>query len=278
MKRNIKLILISLLIQTPVILIMVITNVGDDYADITRLVPVESGLFDIFYFFVLSPLLMIVFIQCFSVILAYGFFKLHSIIKIKRYNYAILKKNEKKLNFKGIFFRALILGFFALSIGIVMIQFIDENFIIIKTPILLGLLLISTFFILPFLMLILSPIWLLKDIGIMCGRIKKRLKEDQRQLPDIEGVYRIYNSYIMGYIGITSIVSIILIIYNTMISRMGSTEMVFLPFGTIAPFYSVAISILPILFYEWRLPKFREKLINKLLAKGIKTIDDLNEI
>jgi hypothetical protein len=59
---------------------------------------------------------------------------------------------------------------------------------------------------------------------------------------------------------------------------MGSTELIFLPFGTIAPFYSVAISILPILFYEWRLPKFREKLINKLLAKGIKTIDDLNEI
>jgi hypothetical protein len=278
MKRNIKLILISLLIQTPVFLIMVITNAGDDYADITRLVPVESALFDIFYFFVLSPLLMIVFIQCFSVILAYCLFKLHSIIKFKKYNYAILKINEKKLNFKGIFFRALILGFFALSIGIVMIQFIDENFIIIKNPVLLGLLLISTFFILPFLMIILSPIWLLKDIGIMCGRIKKRLKEDQRQLPDIEGVYRIYNSYIMGYSGITSIVSIILIIYNTIISRMGSTELIFLPFGIIAPFYSVAISILPILFYEWRLPKFREKLISKLLTKGIKTIDDLNEI
>lgn len=278
MKRNIKLILISLLIQTPVILIMVITNAGNNYADITRLVPVESGLFDIFYFFVISPLLMIVFIQCFSVILAYYFFKLHSLIKLKRYNYAILKINEKKLNFKGIFFRALILGFFALSIGIIMIQFIDENFIIIMTPILLGLLLISTFFILPFLMLILSPIWLLKDIGIMCGRIKKKLKEDQRQLPNIEGVYRIYNSYIMGYIGITSIISLILIIYITMITRMGSTELVFLPFGTIAPFYSVAISILPILFYEWRLPKFREKLITKLIAKGIKTIDDLNEI
>ncbi len=278
MKRNIKLILISLLVQTPVFLIMVIANAGDDYADITRLVPVESALFDIFYFFVLSPLLMIVFIQCFSVFLAYCLFKLHSIIKLKRYNYAILKINEKKLNFRGIFFRALILGFFALSVGMVMIQFIDENFIIIKNPILLGLLLISTFFILPFLMLILSPIWLLKDIGIMCGRINKKLKEDQRQLPDIEGVYRIYNSYIMGYSGITSIVSIILIIYITMISRMSSTELVFLPFGIIAPFYSVAISILPILFYEWRLPKFREKLISKLLAKGIKTIDDLNEI
>jgi hypothetical protein len=238
MKRNIKLILISLLIQTPVFLIMLITNARDDYADITLLIPVESALFDIFYFFVLSPLLMIAFIQCFSVFLAYCFFKLHSILKLKKYNYAILKTNEKKLNFKGLFFRALILGFFALSIGIVMIQFIDENFIIIKNPVLLGLLLISTFFILPFLMLILSPIWLLKDIGIMCGRIKKKLKEDQRQLPDIEGVYRIYNSYIMGYSGITSLASIILIIYITIISRMGSTELVFLPFGIIAPFYS----------------------------------------
>jgi hypothetical protein len=278
MKKNIKLIILSLVIQTPVILIMIITNSRNDYTDITRLVPVESGLFDIFYFFVLSPLLMIVFIQCFSVISAYSFFKLHRIIRLKRYNYAILKINEKKLNFKGIFFRALMLGFFALSIGIIMMQLIDENFIILTNPVLLGLLLISTFFILPFLVIILSPIWLLKDIGIMCGRIKTKLKGDQRQLPDIEGVYRIYNSYIMGYIGITSIVSIILIVYNTMISRVGSTEMIFLPFGTIAPFYSVAISILPILFYEWKLPKFREKLVSKLLAKGIKIIDDLNEI
>ena len=63
-----------------------------------------------------------------------------------------------------------------------------------------------------------------------------------------------------------------------MISRMGSIDMVFLPFGIIAPFYSVAISILPLLFYEWRLPKFRDKLMNKLFAKGIITIDDLNEI
>ena len=63
-----------------------------------------------------------------------------------------------------------------------------------------------------------------------------------------------------------------------MISRLGSSDIVLIPFGTIAPFYSVAISILPILFYEWRLPIFREKLIKKLLAKGIKTIDDLNEI
>ena len=257
---------------------MVITNANGNYSDITRLVPVESGLFDIFYFFVLSPLLMIIFIQCFSVFLAYGFFKLHSIIKLKRYNYAILRINEKELNFKGIFFRALILGFFALSIGMIMIQFIDNTFIIIRSPNVLGLLLISTFFILPFLMLILSPIWILKDIGVMCGRIKKILKEDQRQLPDIEGVYRVYNSYIMGYSGITTILSVILIIYNTMITRLGSSDIVLLPFGTIAPFYSVAISILPILFYEWRLPKLREKLINKLLANGIKTIDDLNEI
>ena len=107
MKRNIKLVLISLVFQAPVILIMVITNANGNYSDITRLVPVESGLFDILYFFVLSPLLMIIFIQCFSVILAYGFFKLHSIIKLKRYNYAVLKRNEKKLNLKGIFFRAL---------------------------------------------------------------------------------------------------------------------------------------------------------------------------
>ena len=118
MKRNIILTLIALLIQTPVVIIMIIANSRVNYADLTRLIPVESGIFDIFYFFLLSPLLMIVFIQCFSVIFAHFFIKLHRIIKLKRYNYAILKTNFRKLNTKGIIFRALLLSTFCNSLKI----------------------------------------------------------------------------------------------------------------------------------------------------------------
>jgi hypothetical protein len=278
MKKNAKLIITSLLIQAPVMFLMMRNTLNDSGNDITLLIPVENGFFDIFFFFVLSPLLMIIFIQCFSVILAYGFFKLHNKIKMKRYDYAILKTVEKKLSIKGIFLRALVLGFFALSIGLMMVQFIDNSIILLKEPILLGLVIISTFFVLPFLILILSPIWLLHDGGVMCSRNKGRLKEDLRQLPDIEGVYRFYNSYITGYIGITTIVSLFIVIFSTMVSSSSSMELSFLPLGFLSPFYSVAISIIPILFYEWKLPKFREKLVNKLIAKGFKLVDDLDEI
>lgn len=279
MKKNLKLVIIALLIQFPVILIILISISADNGRDITLLIPINNGFFDMIYFFVLSPLLMIFFIQFCSIGLSRALFKLHNVIKLNKCNYAIIGNVKENLNFAGIILRALVLGFFALSIGMIMVQFINPEIIISRGDIeLLGLIIISTFFILPFLILILAPIWLLQDCGIMSSRNEERIRKESRKLPNIEGVHRIYSSYVMGYVGITTIVSLIIIMYSSMFSEFSYSKTLFFPLGFIAPFFSVAISIIPILFYERKLPKLRKKLIIKLTMKEINIINDIKEL
>ena len=219
---------------------------------------------------------MVIIIQFLSVLIAYFYFKLHNIVKIKRYDYAIIKETEDELSLRGTIIRVIILGFFAFNIGIIIEQLVDNNFIIktgdAETSLVI---MVSTMFILPFLALIIIPIYLLRDTGVMCSR--KKTKKGQQHLPDIEGVYRTFFSYITGYIGIGTIVGIVVVIYTDLII-LSTSDPGLIIFIFLAPFAAVSISIPPMMFYEWQMVRLKNKLNTKLTSKGVKVVDDINEI
>jgi hypothetical protein len=244
--------------------------------DVTGLVPLKSVFFDLFYFFGLSPILMIIINQFLSILMAYFYFRLHNVVKIKRYDYAILKKTEDELSLRGTVIRVIILGFFAFSIGMIIEQLFDNSFIIktgdAETSLVI---MVSTMFILPFLAIIIMPIYLLRDTGVMCSR--KKTRKGQQHLPDVEGVYRTFFSYITGYIGIGTMVGIFIIIYRDLIV-LSTSDPGLIIFIFLAPFGAVAISIPPMIFYEWQMIKLKNKFKAKLASKGIKSVDTVNEI
>ena len=275
MKKYIKLLIISLVIQLLFFGFVLIAVMDYQLEDLTGLVPLKNAAFDIFYLFGLSPIIMVIIIQFLSVLISYFYFKLHNIVKIKRYEYAVLKETEDELSLRGSIIRVLILGFFAFSIGIIIEQLVESD-IIIKT----GdaetslVIMVSTMFILPFLTLIIMPIYLLRDTGVMCSR--KKTRKGQQHLPDIEGVYRTFFSYITGYIGIGTIVGMVVIIIKDIFLSTSDPGLIIFIF--LAPFAAVAISIPPMIFYEWQMKKLKDKLKTKLTLKGIKIVENFDEI
>jgi len=280
-KKELLFISLAILFQFPVIVILIIGS--EDSGDITGLVPINSTLIDLLYIFFISPLLMILFIELTTIISAFLFFKLHDIIKIKRYNYAIFKMENLPLKIRDIIIRTLTLGLFAFTIGTLITEFVPHDIIITTHHIddiqMSFITLSATMFILPFLILFFLPIWLLRDAGIVCS--KKKFKEGYQKLPDIEGVYRVYNSYILGYIGIATIIAIALLIYTDIfliIQEGGKDVGLAIPIF-FAPFIGMAISLIPLVYYNFRKQKLVERFNQKLHQKSIKTVvENINDI
>ncbi len=268
---------VALLILLPIIALFFSLVIAENAPDLTKLVPVPNSFFDIFSLFILSPVLMIFFVQFLSVILAYILFKMHNIIKFKRFDYAILNNVEKNLNKSEYLIRAFLLGFFAFAIGEILVEVISSKTIIpygVEDTSEFLYVSICTLFVLPILSLITIPVWILLDSGSICSR--KRNKIGRQKLPDIEGVYRTYQGFVNGYVGIATLVALFLLI-TADITEIGS-DIGFIPFMFIAPFVSTAIVFLPLLFYDWQLKNLREKFISRLKKIGVKTIADINEI
>lgn len=268
---------ITLLILVPVIGLFFTLVISVNATDMTKLIPLPNPFFDIFSLFILSPILMILFIQFLSVILAYGLFKMHNTIKFKRFDYAIFNNVEKNLNKSEYLLRAFLLGFFAFSVGTILVNLISQETIIVgggEDVSEFLYIIICTLFVLPILSLIIIPVWVLLDSGVICSR--KRGKIGRQKLPDIEGVYRVFQGFVNGYVGISTLVAIVLIIFEDVIA-VGS-DIGFIPFMFIAPFVSTAICFIPLLFYDWQLKKLHEKFIVRLKRINVKTIEDVNEI
>ncbi|MHA1294181.1 MAG: hypothetical protein ACTSQJ_16130 [Promethearchaeota archaeon] len=249
-----------------------------DRQDVTNLVP-GNRIMDFIFFYVLSPLIMILFILFLAVPLSLLFFKLHKIMKINRYEYGILKDFYEEISFSSMLMRAVTLGLFGFSMGIYLTGILAPETIYVaaydETKLLY--VVVAMLFILPFLIPILLPVWLLQDSGLMSSR--KAKKEGSRHLPDIEGAYRDFKSIIKGYIGISTLFAMFLLISENLIAEWNSSDwglafmiMIF------TPFHSVAICIPAIIFYEWRLKKNKEALIKKLQKKNINLIEDATQI
>ena len=169
------------------------------------------------------------------------------------------------------------LGFFAFAIGTILVELISRETIIPagndETSQFLYVM-ICTLFVLPILSLIIIPVWVLLDSGVICSR--KRGKIGRQKLPDIEGVYRIFQGFVNGYVGISTLVALVFIIFKDVIA-VGS-DIGFIPFMFLAPFVSIAICFLPFLFYDWQIKNLRKKLIGRLQRIGVKIIEDIKEL
>jgi hypothetical protein len=277
-KEKIIFAVISVLLLFPVISIIFSLIVASNAVDMTLLIPVVNAFFDAIAIFFLSPIFMFVFIQVLSVIFAYGLFKFHDIIRFKRFDYAVYDNVEENLNFKEFIIRALLLGFFAYSIGVLIVELAERlgriDFIIPDPSVQQTLhLLVASLFALPILSLILIPVWVLLDSGAICAR--KKGKPRRQKLPDIEGVYRLYQSFVNGYISISTIAALVFIIIGEIIVE---PDLQFIPFMIIGIFATTAMAMIPLLFYDWRMKNLREKFVKKLTKKGIRIVNDVNEI
>jgi len=278
-------IILYLAVVIPSFLFQVIALGAEGTEDLTYLIPFVSLVIDSAYVFFFSPLIMIILIQCFSVTLSIIYFKIHRIMKLNRYNYYILKETYVKLNYWTIAKRVLLLGFFSFSIGIFLSQIIPEEIIIAPSPSIyepptpyLKASTTSTF-ILPFLILIMEPIWLLRDSSIMCSLKEEKRKKEKRLLPDIEGIYHYFHSVFSGYVGIGAIIGMILLMYGAIQSlhpELG--ELADIPGILFTPFMLSIIPIPALIFHELRLKSLRRKLTEKLSKKGIRSIENIQEI
>jgi hypothetical protein len=262
--------------------IMGIFALGDEgVPDLTRLMPVYSLIFDSLYLYMLSPIIMMIFIQYFTIIISIGFYKLHITVKLKKYDYFIFNDIEKtkESHFLVIIKRAVTLGLLSLSIGLFLSEIIPDDIIVSSdiagtiTPI--QLVTNTGLFILPFLILILGPIWLLRDSGIMCRRSK--INKEKRQLPDIEGIYNYFESNITGYVGIGAIISLIVLLFASINALNAETgELSDIPGIFLTPLWFTIMTFPAITFYELRLRSMREKLVSRLSEKGLQLVDKID--
>ncbi|MFX1398245.1 MAG: hypothetical protein ACFFAS_14525 [Promethearchaeota archaeon] len=254
---------------------MVIIHEGDPVIfDVTGLVPINSKQIDLIYLFILTQVVVLLFILLFSIMTARLLLKIHRVQKRNRYEYAILRGIESSLSFKELFSRSLVLGLLVYSMGTIVYNIADPT--LLYSPYSDGyghplmLITIASLFLLPFATLFVLPVWLLLDSGVICSLTK--LRADRQELPDIEGVHGLYYGIIMGYAGIGTIVSIIRLIYDTFSGALGAE-----PITTIgSPFLIVGASIIPVIAYSWRVQGLRERLVGKLEKKGVTIIDNVN--
>ncbi|MHA1253511.1 MAG: hypothetical protein ACTSRP_26290 [Candidatus Helarchaeota archaeon] len=231
------------------------------------------------YFNVITPLIMIILILIFNTIIAKIFLIIHKKVKRNRYEYFIFRDIDDKLNYTGLFLRAIVLGLLAFSLGMAFSRFVPETLVYPKNaPVPNDSYYFTTIwgnFLLPFLIFFLGPIWFLKDTGIIC--IRKERKKGRRELPDVEGVYNLFSSNINGYVGVGSIFSMIILMVDT-ITSISHIRLIDIFMVIFAPISLCLTVLIPIAFYEFWLNKNREKFIEKLSKKGYKIIDSLKNI
>jgi len=284
LNKHIYPIILYLTVVIPNFFLQIIALGAESTYNITYLIPFNF-IIDAAYGVFFSPLLMIILIQCFSVGLSLFFFKIHRVLNLNRYDYYILNETYVKLSYWSIAKRVLLLGFLGFSLGIFLAQIIPTEIIIASSPsqyeppsLFLKTLTVS-YFILPFLILFIGPIWLLQDSSIICSLKPERRKKEKRILPEIEGIYHYFQSSLSGYVGLGALIAIILLMFNAIQNvHLELGEIVDIPGIFLAPFMLSVVPLPALMFHELRLDHFRNKLINRLTQKGISSIDKIQEI
>jgi len=256
---------------------------SEEITDYTALVPGRNVYTDQIFLLIIGPLIMILLVFIFTIPLAMLLLKLHKLIKARRYDYYIIRDFEGNISFVRIYIRCLIVSFLAFALGLMIYAsglissevIIPEKTSVVETD--FDYVSMLAVFIIPYLVLIFTPIWLLKDSGLICS--KSNVNKENRETPDIEGVYRYYNTVITGYTGIGFVFTLIVLIIDRLQKLdPGSGELTDIPGIILSPFLLAFLIFPAIAFYEYRLKQMRIKLLNKLEKKNVKTIETIKEI
>ncbi|MDD1779104.1 MAG: hypothetical protein LUQ65_13135, partial [Candidatus Helarchaeota archaeon] len=107
--------------------------------------------------------------------------------------------------------------------------------------------LLGTLFICLFVPFVFFPIWLLEDSGV----VSYRNYPDYRMPVDIEGVHSIYLNILMGYTGLSTIISLITYISNAFRTiPLYSNTVTIIVVLVLLPFLYTGVFLLPIYLYE----------------------------
>jgi hypothetical protein len=112
----------------------------------------------------------------------------------------------------------------------------------------------------PVASLIIIPLWMLDSSGLMCA---KKIEEYNRPVaPDIESVGRFYKKLLKGFVGISTVISYSLILYQyfTTTSDFSTIFIVFIdPIVIIFTFVPIS------LFVETRAPSYNKRIMENLV-------------
>ncbi|MGV9173789.1 MAG: hypothetical protein ACOC44_18370 [Promethearchaeia archaeon] len=206
---------------------------------------------DILVLFIGGPIFMLILVL-FSRFIALINFKFTSLFQ-RNYEYYYVKISERSLPIRHLLTRPLLPVFICIAIAQLInsvpffTQFITGEIV---TSIIFLALLIA-----PLSLLLLLPIWIFKDAGV----VKIRKKTEIRVPPELNYYGNFYYHSYKGFAGITTVISYFVIIYPA-IQSLNITTLVILLFP---PFF-MGLYVPFLLIYEKRISKISRKLVKNL--------------
>jgi len=261
-KRFIGPLILSLLLLVYAISFLAVINWNED------IIPIFPGIGPSDYIFSITfPIGIMILMYFIGHYIARGLIPIHKALKLNRYDYFIIQP-EKKLKGSKIISRCIYPGLLAINIAMYIAlygafsgvlyasKFADQLPATIEwVAILVGI---------PIATLIITPIWILESSGLMCSLDPEKYKS--RVSPDIESVGRFYSTIFKGYVGISTIVTYILILYTFAEQgvTLGNYYLIF-----IDPLALILFFVFLSLILEVGFNKINEKLLSRYEKMGI---------
>lgn len=211
---------------------------------------------------IVIPVIIMLLMYFIGHLIAKAFIPIHKVLKLNRYEYFLIQP-EKNLTGSKMIIRSVYPGLLAINIAIYISFFGEFNYLFYagsdeaSLPVMIEW--ISIIVGIPIATLIITPIWILDSAGLMCSLNQDKYK--YRVTPDIESVGRFYSTVFKGYVGISTVVTYILIIYT--FAQQGVT---------IGNYFIIFIDPLALILYFVFLSLILEAgmdNINRRLMKGI---------
>ena len=238
-------------------------NMGSD--DIIPIIP-GTGASD-YIFCMIIPIGIMILMYFIGHYIAKSFIPLHKALKLNRYDYFIIQP-EKKLTGKKMIIRSIYPGLLAINIAIYIALYgIFRNILYVgraeqDLPVTIEW--VAIIIGIPIATLIITPIWILDSSGLMCSLNQEKYKS--RVSPDIESVGRFYSTIFKGYVGISTVVTYILILFT--FASIGVTpENYFIIF--IDPFVLILFFVFLSLILEIGVNKINKRLMKRYEKMGI---------
>lgn len=235
--------------------------------NLPELIPLIPGnaITDVIFSMLIPYLFMFLFLILGPAV-AIFFLKLHKIIKLNKYDYFRVKLEKKSPGWR-IILRSAFPGLFAVNIAIyVTLSDLGGLFYIDPTSIAATIEYASVVLGIPIASILILPLWVLESSGLMCS---KRIESYNRPVtPDIESVAQFYKKLLKGYIGISTIISYSLILYDILLANepFSSVLIVF-----IDPIVIIFLFSFVSLLFEIRAPKLKKRLFLYLEKKDFDT-------
>ncbi len=199
--------------------------------------------------------------------LAFYFARIHKMAKLNKYEYFVVPL-EKKLSPARIILRAFFPGLLAINIAIYLTTYgvLNKYFVDEYTMAPVAIEMFACAIGAPIAILIITPIWTLQASGMMCG--KKVEIYNRPVTPDIESVSSFYSKTLKGYVGISTIATYSLLLYQYL---QVETEPLAYLIVFLDPFLLILFLVPLSTLLEIKLNALNKKLFSSLEKVGINT-------